>query len=121
MVCVRGECAPSEEGKDIEARLQALIQQHGLDDVDHPHHVRCTLTNCLAVCKEGPIMMVHPEGIRYKLVDEAALEQIFRQHFLQDQPVEALIYNEQPSRSIRQKRQEVRRRRRQRRRKIDGR
>jgi (2Fe-2S) ferredoxin len=52
-------------------------------------------------------MMVHPDGIRYKLVDEAALQQIFEQHFLRDKPVEALIYNGQPSRSVWQKRQEV--------------
>ena len=107
MVCVRGTCAPAEEGQQIEAHLQRLIEEYGLDEADHPQHVRCTVTSCLAVCQDGPIIMVHPDGIRYKNVDNAALERIFAEHFLQDQPVDELIFKGQPSRSVAEKRRAV--------------
>ena len=116
MVCVRGECAPSEEGQRIEKRLQELIVAQGLDDTDHPQHVRCTVTNCLAVCQDGPILMVHPDGIRYEHVDEANLKRIFQQHFLQDEPVDELVFRGQPSRSVEEKRRAVQHRPRPRRR-----
>lgn len=100
MICVRGECAPRAKGFDLERRLLELIAAHGLDDPDHPQHLRCILTNCLAVCHSGPVMMVHPEAIRYVNVTEAHLELIFQHHFLADQPVKPLIYDERPARSV---------------------
>lgn len=89
LICVRGECAGSELGKQLEKELNELIQQHGLDDFDHPQHVTCRITNCLAVCSHGPVMIVHPEGVKYQRVDRAALERIFEQHLLNNKPVEA--------------------------------
>jgi (2Fe-2S) ferredoxin len=53
-------------------------------------------------------MMVHPDGIRYKHLDEAALLRIFQQHFLQDQPVSELIHDQFP-RSVLAKREAARR------------
>ena len=70
------------------------------EDSSHPQHVSCTLTNCLGVCADGPIMIVHPEAIKYQHVNEAALERIFQQHLLRGQPVEELIVRQQLSRPI---------------------
>ncbi len=90
MICVRGQCAPPEKGRRIETLLLELIARHGLDNPDHPQHATCTITNCLAVCENGPILIVHPEGVKYHRVDEAALQRIFEEHILGGQPVEAL-------------------------------
>ncbi len=98
MLCVRGNCAPPEDAYDIEKHLLALIEEYGLDDSEHPQHVRCMVTQCLAVCNSGPIMMVHPEGIRYKQVTKENLEIIFQEHFLKDQPVQPLIYDDMSAR-----------------------
>ncbi len=95
MICVRGKCAPPSRGQRLEQRLIDLIRDHGMDDAAHDHYTRCTITNCLAVCEDGPVMIVHPEGIRYGRVDEAALEHIFHEHLLNDRPVTALMV--QPS------------------------
>ena len=100
LICVRGQCAESNQGQRLEKRLTELIEQHGLDDSNHPQHVSCTLTNCLGVCADGPIIIVHPEAIKYQHVNEAALERIFQQHLLRGQPVEELIVRQQPSRPI---------------------
>ena len=100
MICVRGQCAESNKGKRLEQQLLSLIEQHGLDDPDHPQHTTCRVTNCLAVCSDGPIMIVHPEGIKYQRVDEPALNLIFQQHLLNNQPVEALRVKVSPPRRI---------------------
>lgn len=100
LICVRGQCAEANKGKRLEQQLLALIEQHGLDDPDHPHHTTCQITNCLAVCSNGPVMIVHPDGIKYQQVDEAALRLIFQQHLLNDQPVTALQVTTPPSRPI---------------------
>lgn len=91
LICVRGNCAEPEQGRRLEKRLAHLIAQHGLDDADHPHHTTCTLTNCLGICAGGPIMVVHPDGLKYGRLTLTALECIFKQHLLGQQPVEEFI------------------------------
>lgn len=100
LICVRGQCAESNRGKKLESQLADLITRHGLDDPDHPQHVSCTITNCLGICADGPIMIVHPEAIKYHHVTEAALERIFQEHLLGNRPVEELIVREAPVKSI---------------------
>lgn len=100
MICVRGQCAPPDLGKALEKRLLALITEHGLDNPEDAHYTTCTLTNCLAVCEAGPVMIVHPEGVKYQRLTVASLERIFKEHLLGDRPVAELIVRQQPSRSI---------------------
>src|SRR5262245_36803036 len=100
MICVRGQCAPPEQGKALETRLLALIAEHGLDNPDHAHYTSCTLTNCLAVCEAGPVMIVHPEGVKYQQLTVASLERIFKEHLLGDRPVTELMVRQPSSRPI---------------------
>lgn len=97
LICVRGNCAPPYQGKALEKHLSSLIEQQGLDDPNHPKHTTCTITNCLGVCEDGPIMMVHPDGVRYHRLNEAALNRIFNEHILHDQPVNDHIQHTQPA------------------------
>lgn len=91
LICVRGNCAEPEQGKRLEKQLFSLIEKHGLDDEDHPQHVTCTLTNCLGICRDGPVMIIHPDAIKYQHLTGASLEQIFHSHILGNEPIEALI------------------------------
>ena len=100
MICVRGQCAPPELGKALEKRLLALIAEHDLDNPENAHYTTCTLTNCLAVCEDGPVMIVHPEGVKYQRLTVVSLERIFKEHLLGDRPVAELIVRQQPSWSI---------------------
>lgn len=90
LICTRGNCAEPSAGRRLEEACRRLIARHGLDNPDHPQHTTCTLTNCLAVCQNGPVMIVHPAGVKYQRVDRVALERIFTEHILGGQPVEAL-------------------------------
>jgi (2Fe-2S) ferredoxin len=101
MICVRGQCSPAEKGKTIETLLHKLIAKHGLDDPDHAQHATVTLTNCLAVCADGPVLIVHPEGVKYHKVDEPSLERIFHEHIIGGQPIDELRAPGSLPRSIR--------------------
>ena len=73
MICVRGQCAPPELGKALEKRLLALIAEHGMDNPDHSHYTTCTLTNCLAVCENGPAQFNTAEKPRSRSLNWKAL------------------------------------------------
>lgn len=100
LICVRGQCAESNRGFKLEQHLLELLHQHGLADSTHPQYTTCTVTNCLGVCENGPVMIVHPEAIKYQKVDRAALERIFWEHLLHNQPVEEFIVQQVPAKPI---------------------
>lgn len=53
---------------------------------------RCRVNNagCLDRCKEGPVLVVYPEGIWYTYKNEADLDEIVEEHLQQGQVVERL-------------------------------
>lgn len=91
LICIRGNCADPDLGRDLETHLNDLIIHHGLDQPEHPQHTTCRLTNCLGVCHSGPIIIVHPGAIRYHHVDKAVLNRVFEEHICQGNPVQSLI------------------------------
>jgi len=91
-ICSNGSCIDSSVSRDIYAQLTSLIQEHGLDSFDAPRQVKCALSGCLDRCINGPVMVVHPDGIWYERVTPQVLAQIFNQHILHNQPVEEYIF-----------------------------
>nr|WP_245863239.1 cob(I)yrinic acid a,c-diamide adenosyltransferase [Candidatus Viridilinea mediisalina] len=57
-----------------------------------PPHIRFTLTNCLSVCRNGPIMVVYPEAIWYHKVDEALFGRIVQEHMIEGRPVAEYVF-----------------------------
>jgi (2Fe-2S) ferredoxin len=55
--------------------------------------IRVNRAGCFEVCMEGPIMVVHPDGVWYCHLNEAAIDRIIDEHFGQGKVVEELAFH----------------------------
>ena len=55
-----------------------------------PGGVRVNTAGCLDRCEEGPVVVVYPEGVWYRYVDEEDIDEIIAEHLQQGRPVERL-------------------------------
>ena len=61
-VCAGTKCVENNS-KKLRKRLEALVQEHNLED-----SVRIEKCECLKVCKNGPVVLVNPGGRRVENV-----------------------------------------------------
>jgi (2Fe-2S) ferredoxin len=55
-----------------------------------PGKVRVNKAGCLDRCKEGPVLVVYPEGVWYTYVDRQDIDEIIREHLQHGRVVERL-------------------------------
>ena len=56
--------------------------------------VKRTRTHCMVACKNmGPILVVYPEGVWYRCLDEASLDRIVSEHLEQGREVSDLVFH----------------------------
>jgi (2Fe-2S) ferredoxin len=77
-------CAPRGAASLLQA-LAGAIEERGLS-----RSVGLTATLCLGPCEQGPTMVVYPDGVWYRGVQEADIGDIVSQHLIAGQPVERL-------------------------------
>jgi (2Fe-2S) ferredoxin len=91
-VCTQGPWCPRDgDAEGVHKTLKKLASEHGLK-----HKVRINHSGCLNQCGHGPMMVVYPENVWYHHLDPAKARQIFEEHFLHGQPVQAHVYVNQP-------------------------
>ncbi|MDX8383641.1 MAG: ferredoxin [Ghiorsea sp.] len=91
MMCTGKSCG---ENIPLLKYVKQRIIAEGLDQGNKA--VRVNRAGCLGVCKQGPIMVVYPEGVWYADLDEANIERIISSHFKQHTPVKELAFHQQP-------------------------
>src|SRR5918996_1304750 len=75
LICTGPRC--TEGGVQAEEMFRRLGEKI---DVRPELHVKRTRSHCFAVCKDGPILVIYPDGVWYRCVDEAVLERIVTEH-----------------------------------------
>lgn len=94
LFCTHGDCAPKEVGEAAWKYLKKRLREVGLSEA--VGGVLRTRANCLRICREGPIMVVYPEGTWYRNATPANIERIIQEHLLAGRPVAELAFAEQP-------------------------
>ncbi|MDQ6954290.1 MAG: NAD(P)H-dependent oxidoreductase subunit E [Mariprofundaceae bacterium] len=88
VMCVGKSCG---ENMPLLKSLKDKVMKAGLTESDG-NAVRVNRAGCLGVCQQGPIMVVHPEGLWYCNLTEEKLDRIVEEHFKQGNPVKEFAF-----------------------------
>ena len=86
MICAGTGCV-SNRSFAVKEALEAEIKKVGLEQ-----EVQVVTTGCQGFCAQGPIAIVHPDGIFYQLLKVEDVPHLVEEHFLKGRPVEKLMY-----------------------------
>lgn len=79
---------------DGNTEAEAMFQKLGEKIDSRPHlKVKRTRSNCFVVCKQGPILVVYPDGVWYRCVDETVLERIVAEHLEEGREVSEHVFH----------------------------
>jgi NADH:ubiquinone oxidoreductase subunit F (NADH-binding)/(2Fe-2S) ferredoxin len=86
MLCAGTGCV-SNKAFNIKDRLEEELRRHNLQD-----EVQVVLTGCNGFCALGPVMVVKPGEIFYRLLSEKDIAHLVEEHFLKGRPVQKLMF-----------------------------
>lgn len=79
-------CCGAERGEQIATRFKQLMRRHGV------RQVRANKAMCLDRCEHGPVVVIYPEQVWYRIEDvDRDVEEIVVEHLVGGRPVERLM------------------------------
>lgn len=75
----------------LREQLKARVRELGLSG---PGGVRINTAGCMGRCGQGPVVVVYPEGLWYRIQTREDIEEIVQEHLLAGRVVERLRLTE---------------------------
>jgi len=94
LFCMHGDCAPREVSDASWKYLKKRLREVGLSEAEGG--VLRTRADCLRICRDGPIMVVYPEGTWYRHATPENIERIIQEHLLGGRVVADLAFARHP-------------------------
>ena len=85
------KCFKGNEGEKAWQCLKKTIKKFENNPASKNIHILRSKADCLRICKNGPILLVWPDGIWYEKVSPERISEIFYSHIINDKPIERWI------------------------------
>ena len=82
---------PSNGAFAVLDKLDRELQVRGLTN-----EIQLTISGCMGLCDEGPVLVVYPEGVWYRRVQPSDVAEIVTTHLVDGKKVDRLVWNDQP-------------------------
>ncbi|OGI67788.1 MAG: 2Fe-2S ferredoxin [Candidatus Muproteobacteria bacterium RBG_16_60_9] len=80
-------CCANHDSPSLRDYAKSRIKSLGLAGAGR---VRINNAGCLDRCKEGPVIVVYPEGVWYTYVDKQDIDEIIQKHLINGEVVDRL-------------------------------
>jgi (2Fe-2S) ferredoxin len=88
-LCPGPDCARMRDGEHTWEYMKCRVKQLDLK-------LMRTKAACFRICKDGPLLVVYPDGVWYGRVTPERFERILQEHILGGVPVREFIIAENP-------------------------
>ncbi len=92
LICTGSRCTEDGEAETLFKSLGEKLKARGL--ADGAQRVKRTRCRCFAICTEGPIVTIHPDGTWYNRVTPEVLDEILDQHLKGGEVLKAHVYHQ---------------------------
>ena len=91
VMCIGKSCG---ENMPLLQYLKKRVTEEGIGEGEAA--VRVNRAGCLGVCRNGPVMVVYPQGVWYSGLNKRKIDKIIASHFKGGEPVTELAFHIQP-------------------------
>jgi (2Fe-2S) ferredoxin len=89
-LCTGPNCCTAETGMAAWEALKSALKEKDL--LAGPNACYRTKVGCLRICKDGPTMVVYPEGTWYHGMTPERIKQFVQEHLIEGKPIEEWVF-----------------------------